>query len=265
MSVIIIDGKPGMGKTLLLTWFGYKDFKQKNPPFKVWFTEKIKRKKWLYDNSIYSDFPILLKKPKKKKQYLVQDDFTGSLIVPFITSLECRLFDLYLENKFREKPLFLIDEVQQKYDSMDYKDFPDSIAHYFQLHRHFDANIVTNSQSQSRIPKRILVLGCEYWTITSFRLLFGFVIMHIRITYDMHNNLESNNGNTNVDYTERRIIFRLKTIGSLYDSKYCRHLQDDSKPYKTKMYSSLDLSKQQLLYSFFPTNEEKEHLKNMRY
>lgn len=117
---------------------------------------------------------------------------------------------MILKNKFKKGANFYIDEIQQKYDSMEYKDFPDSIAHYFQVHRHFDNNIYTNSQSQSRIIKRVLCLGEEYWTITSFRILFGFVIMHIRITFDMHNNLESNNGNTNVDYIERRLIFRIK-------------------------------------------------------
>ena len=47
-------------------------------------------------------------------------------------------FDLTLNNKFKEGADFYIDEIQQKYDSMEYKDFPDSIAHYFQCHRHFD-------------------------------------------------------------------------------------------------------------------------------
>lgn len=265
MSLIIIDGKPGMGKTLLLTWFAYKDFKEKNPPLKVWFTNKFKKTKWVYDNSIYSDFPILLKKPKKNKTYFVYDDYSEVISSSFISSLKFRIFDLVLDNRFRSKSLFLIDEIQQKYDSMEYKDFPDSIAHYCQLHRHFDSNIVTCSQSQSRIIKRVLCLACEYWTIVSFKILFGFVILHIRVTFDMHNNLESNTGNFNVDYEDRRIIFRLKNVGSMYDSKYCRHLQDNSKKYQTSMYNSLDLTKEQLLYQFFATDKERENLKKMRY
>lgn len=172
---------------------------------------------------------------------------------------------MILKNKFKKGANFYIDEIQQKYDSMEYKDFPDSIAHYFQVHRHFDNNIYTNSQSQSRIIKRVLCLGEEYWTITSFRILFGFVIMHIRITFDMHNNLESNNGNTNVDYIERRLIFRIKKIGKMYDSKYMRHLQDNSKYYNSKMYKSLNLTENEILYSFFPTEQEKETIKNQRY
>lgn len=271
MSVVIIDAKPGMGKTLLMTYFSYKNFKKKNPPLKVWFTEKIRRKPYVYDLSEYSDFPILLKKPKKtlfrKKQklYKVYDDFGEVKEVPFITSLKCRIFDLILDNKFREGANFYIDEIQQKYDSMEYKDFPDSIAHYFQAHRHFNNNIYTNSQSQSRIIKRVLCLGEEYYSIYSFRVLFGFAILHIRITYDMHNNLESNNGNTNVDYLDKRIIFKIKKIGSMYDSKYLRHLQDNSRIYRSSMFESLNLSKEDILYSFFPSDREKEKLKNQRY
>ena len=183
MSLIIIDGKPGMGKTLLLTWFAYKDFKEKNPPFKVWFTNKFTKKRWIYDNSIYSDFPILLKKPKKKKNYLIYDDYSDVISSPFVSSLKFRIFDLVLDNKFRPKSLFLIDEIQQKYDSMEYKDFPDSIAHYCQAHRHFTQDIYCSSQSQSRIIKRILVLSEEYWNVQSFKKFFVCYSIHNETSY----------------------------------------------------------------------------------
>lgn len=265
MSVIIIDAKPGFGKTLLMTYFAYQNFKSKNPPFKVWFTEHIKRKPYVYDLSEYSDFPIVFKKSKKNKYYYYYDDYDNIVKTTQISSLKCRIFDMILDNKFRPQANFYIDEIQQKYDSMEYKDFPDAIAHYFQAHRHFDNNIYTNSQSQSRIIKRVLCLGEEYWSIYSFRIIFGFVIMHIKITFDMHNNLESNNGNVNVDSIDKRIIFRLKKIGNMYDSKYLRHLQDTSKIYHTSMFNSLQLDKNTILDSFFPSDEEKERIKKQRY
>lgn len=265
MSVIIIDAKPGFGKTLLMTYFSYQNFKRKNPPLKVWISEKIKRKKWVYDISEYSDFPILFKKPKKNKKYYVYNDNKEIVALPQITSLSTRIFDLNLKNKFREGANFYIDEIQQKYDSMEYKDFPDSIAHYFQCHRHFDNNIYTNSQNQDRIIKRVLCLGEEYYSIYSFRIILGFVIMHVRISYQMHNNLESNNGNYNVDFDEKRFIFKIKKIGNMYDSKYLRHLQDNAKLYKSKMFDSLQLKEEDILYSFFPTEDEKEKLRKMRY
>ena len=71
--LVLLLGKPGMGKTLTMTSICYKNFKEKNPPFKVWFTEHILRKKYVYDLSEYSDFPILLKKPKKNKVYYYQN------------------------------------------------------------------------------------------------------------------------------------------------------------------------------------------------
>lgn len=248
-----------------MTYFAYKNFKEKNPPLKVWFTEHIRRKPYIYDLSEYSDFPIVFKKPKKRRKYYYYDENDNIICADAIYSLKCRIFDLYLDNKFRPNANFYIDEIQQKYDSMEYKDFPDSIAHYFQAHRHFNNNIYTNSQSQSRIIKRVLCLGEEYWSIISFRKILGFVILNIRITYDMHNNLESNNGNTNVDYVDRRVIFRIKKIGSMYDSKYLRHLQDNSKPYKSEMFDNLNLDKQTILHSFFPSDTERENLKRQRY
>lgn len=263
--ITIIDAKPGLGKTLLMTYFAYKNFKEKNPPFKVWFTEHIRRKRYVYDLSEYSDFPILFKKAKKGRKLYYFDENDNIIQTDALYSLKCRIFDLYLDNKFRPCANFYIDEIQQKYDSMEYKDFPDSIAHYFQAHRHFDNNIYTNSQSQSRIIKRVLCLGEEYWSIISFRKILGFVILNIRITYDMHNNLESNNGNTNVDYVDKRVIFRLKKIGKMYDSKYLRHLQDNSKPYKSEPFDNLDLDKATILHSFFPSDSEKETLKQQRY
>lgn len=265
MSVIIIDAKPGFGKTLLMTYFAYKNFKSKNPPLKIWFREKILRKKWVYDISEYSDFPIIFKKKRKKKKYLIYDNEHNIISVDQITSLRFRIFDLYLDNKFRDGANFYIDEIQQKYDSMEYKDFPDSIAHYFQCHRHFDNNIYTNSQNQDRIVKRVLCLGEEYYSIYSFRIILGFVFMHCRISYQMHNNLESNSSNFNVDYDDVRFIFKIKKVGNMYDSKYLRHLQDNSKPYITTMYDNLQLNKEDIMHSFFPDDEERIKLKNRRY
>lgn len=261
----IIDAKPGYGKTFLMTYFCYKNFRKKNPRLKILFTRLFKRRPYVYDLSEYSDFPIMLTKKKKNKKYYYYDEDNNICCASQLYSLKCRIFDLILDNKFRPGADFYIDEIQQKYDSMEYKDFPDSIAHYFQAHRHFDNNIYTNSQSQSRIIKRVLCLGEEYWSVLSFRIILGFVIMHIRITYDMHNNLESNNGNQFVDYTDKRIIFRVKKIGSLYDSKYLRHLQDNSHTYKSKMFDSLYLDKETILHSFFPSEEERNNLKKQRY
>ena len=265
--LVLLTGKPGMGKTLNLTSFCAKNFKEKNPPLKVWFTEKIRRKKYVYDLSEYSDYPILLKKPRKNKKYYYYDEQGNVQESNYLTSLKFRIFDLYLDNKFKPGANFYIDEIQQKYDSMEYKDFPDCIAHYCQAHRHFDNNIYINSQSQSRVIKRLVVLAEEYWDIRSFKIWFNrFAVCHIRRTWDMGANLENGIMNDNIaDVDYFRKIFRVKKIGNMYDSKYLRFLQQDSKLYKSEMFNSLQLDKNTLLNSFFPSDSERKSLLNKRY
>ena len=102
--LIIITGKPGTGKTLTLTDYARQCFKEDNPPLKVWFTEKILRKKWNYVNHIYSDYPIILKYPSKKHRnslnFNVLDESGNIIQCNAISSLQGRIFDLTLDNKF---------------------------------------------------------------------------------------------------------------------------------------------------------------------
>lgn len=264
--LITLTGKPGTGKTLTLTSLAYKSFKESNPPILIWIKEKILRKKHVYIVNQYSDYPIIFKKAKKNKKYLVSDGMSEPKEVEQITSIQCRIFDLILDNKFCPNADFFFDEIQAKYDSMEYKDFPDSIAHYCQAHRHFNNNIYISSQSQSRIIKRLLVLSEEYWDIQSFRKIFGFAIVKIRKSWDMKANLENGIMSDNlVDVEYIRKIYRLKKVGNMYDSCYLKKLQENSREYPFRMFPSLQLSKNQLLNSFFPSNEERDYLKNMRY
>lgn len=264
--LIVLTGKPGMGKTLTLTDIAYKSFKKYNPPFKVWFTEHILRKKYVYTLNQYSDYPIVFKRPKKGKIYYYYDESGNVVPTDCICSLQMRIFDLILDNKFVPNASFYFDEIQAKYDSMEYKDFPDCIAHYCQAHRHFDNDIYVSSQSQSRIIKRILVLAEEYWEVVKFRKLFGFAFLTIRKTWEMRNSLDSSPvSSLDLDCDYVRLCFRLSRVGNLYDSKYLRNLQSDSVIYKSIPYHSLQLSKDILLSSFFPTNEEREQLRRKRY
>ena len=265
--LILITGKPGMGKTLNMTYIAYQNFKQKNPPFKVWFTEHILRKKYIYNLSEYSDYPIIFKRPKKNKLYYFYDEKGEIKSSPFLCSLKFRIFDLHLDNKFIDGANFYIDEIQQKYDSMEYKDFPDCIAHYCQAHRHFDNNIYINSQSQSRVIKRLLVLAEEYRDIREFKIYFGRLArIRVRRTWDMSANLENGIMTDNiadVDYYQK--FFRIRKYGKMYDSKYLRFLQKNSKKYQSIMFDSLQLDKDTLLNSFFPTIDERKQLHDKRY
>ena len=266
MSLITITGKPGMGKTLLLTYLASCEFRRFNNPIKIFFIEKILRKEYVYILNQYSDFPICFKKKKKNKVYKYYDENKNIQVADSLYSLKFRIFDLVLPNKFVDDASFYIDEIQAKYDSMEYKSFPDSIAHYCQAHRHFNNNIYCTSQSQSRIIKRLLVLSEEYWNVDNFRKIFGFGIVHLRVTYDMSANLEESIVNENLIYVDYfRKIFRLSRVGSMYDSKYLRFLQLGSKKYKSEMYSGLELSPTEIMHNFFPSEEEKKMLNSIKY
>ena len=266
MSLITLTGKPGMGKTLTMVYCARKEFNKHNPPLKVWFTEKILRKPYVYEVLQYTDFPILFKKPKKNKKYYYFDENRNFVTSTYLMSFRARIFDLVLDNKFPEGASFFFDEIQAKYDSMEYKDFPDSIAHYCQAHRHFSQDIYCSSQSQSRIIKRILVLTEEYWNIQGFKRFLGLAWVNVRCAWEMSANLEDSVVNENlIDVDYFKFFFRIKKVGSMYDSKYLRYLQKDSKPFKSVMYDSLELTKDDILHSFFPSDEEKKYLKNLRY
>ena len=267
MSLITLTGKPGMGKTLTMVYVAYKEFCKYNSPLKVWFYEKILKKDYIYIVNQYSDFPIIFKKKRKDgKKYKYYDENNEIKESDVIGSLHFRIFDLILTNKFVDGASFYIDEIQAKYDSVDYKEFPDGIAHYCQAHRHFGNNIYCSSQSQSRIIKRILVLSEEYWNVQSFRKIFGLGIVKTRVTWDMSSNLENsfiNEDFIDVDYFRR--FFRIRKVANMYDSKYLRFLQLGSNLYRSKMYDSLELTPEEILYNFFPTDDEREKLKKLRY
>ena len=273
----LILGKPGKGKTLTLTDIGYRKFKKDNPPIKVWFFEKILRKKWVYTIHCYSDYPIIFKEPKtdkegnyiiteKTRKYKFYDENNNVRESYTISSIPLRIFNMTIDNRLQKDSTILIDEIQTKYDSMEYKDFPDSIAHFYQIHRHLDLDIFISSQSQSRVVKRVVVLSEEYNDIVSFHKIFRWAFLKIRRTWDMSANLENGVYNDSIaDVEYYRKVINLKKVGKLYDSKYLRHLQDDSTSYPVLQFNSKTLSKEQLLYLFFPTIDEKKKLKNMRY
>ena len=99
MSVIIVDAKPGFGKTLSMSWFCLDNFKRKNPPLKVWFTEHILRKPYIYDLSEYSDFPILLKDKKRNGKPYFYKDINGNILSSDkLYTLSFRIFLLYFVN-----------------------------------------------------------------------------------------------------------------------------------------------------------------------
>ena len=58
MAIRVVTGPPGTGKTLTLTEMAIEEFNNIN--------KGIKTKNFVYYNNIFSNYPILLKKSKKK-------------------------------------------------------------------------------------------------------------------------------------------------------------------------------------------------------
>lgn len=286
MAVRVISAPPGKGKTLNMTRIAIKLYKEANSFF------KRHKKDYIHYNSIYSNYPILLWYQKKKFKYTAPD---GVLFesVPikkiYDEKLKCSYYQPCNEEereyygcfsfkvKFTEMRLvynfgldasFFIDELQYIYDSMEYKDFPDCIAHFFQVHRHLGYNMIyTNSQSLSRVIKRVLCVSEEFWNVTelkTYKLLPFLSKVTFKITNDIISSKNDENDKTedpNADY--ETIYFLNRRVFNGYITKYLGALNDKLPPYRCEPYTSLKMDKSDILKGFLISNKEKEELKEM--
>lgn len=282
MAVRIITGPPGSGKTLLMTHFAISEFKKENS-----FIDVLKEKQnYIYKNYIYSNYPILLKKSKKMFKYtndfeiydaipikLVYDEFLKKEYYTFCDIADMEYFgmfsnkliftDMRLKYLFPSNASFYIDEVQYIYDSMEYKDFPDCVAHFFQVHRHLGYNnIYTNSQSLSRVIKRLLCVSEEFFNIVDRRnILKLYYKMELAITTNINfsKNVENDmSDNPNIDYEVFR--FFCKRVNTSYLTKYLGALNYGLPPYIKGQYSSMLMSKSDIIRGFMVSSAEKDEL-----
>lgn len=286
MAVRVITAPPGKGKTLNMTRIAIKIFKEQNP-----FLKRIKEN-YIFYNSIYSNYPILLWYQKKKFKVLngsnkieeaipikkIHDD---ELDCDYFIECEeeereyygcfsnkIRFTDMRIKWKFLKNSSFFIDEIQYIYDSMEYKDFPDCIAHFFQVHRHLSYNMIyTNSQSLSRVIKRVLCVSEEFWNVVELKnyLLFPFLTKTtFKVTNDIMSskNFENSQLETEIGefITDR---FFNKRVYNGYITKYLGSLNEELPLYKTEAFRSLKMKKSDILKSFMISNKEKEELKEM--
>lgn len=286
MAVRVISAPPGQGKTLNMTRIAISIFKETNP-----FLQRNK-KDFIFYNSIYSNYPILLWYQKKKFKYVTPN---GTLYesVPikkiYDEKLDCKYYikceedereyygcfsmkvrftDMRLTYNFGIDASFFIDELQYIYDSMEYKDFPDCIAHFFQVHRHLMVNMIyTNSQSLSRVIKRVLCVSEEFWNVIelkTYKLLPFLSKVEFKITYDINNSKNDENDKTiNINAEYNKIYFFNKRVFNGYITKYLGILNEGLPMYKNECFESLKMEKQDILKGFMITNKEKEELKNM--
>ena len=179
-----------------------------------------------------------------------------------------RFTDMRLKFRFLKNASFFIDELQYIYDSMEYKDFPDCIAHFFQVHRHLSYNMIyTNSQSLSRVIKRVLCVSEEFWNVIELKqyLLLPFLSKcEFKITNDI--NYSKNNENSiNEDIKAAYLTVRFfnKRVYNGYITKYLGVLNEGLELYPTKTFKSLKMEKNDIIKGFMISNKEKEELKEM--
>lgn len=188
-----------------------------------------------------------------------------------VFSIKLNFIDMRIAWNFGINASFFIDEIQYMYDSQEYKDFPDCIAHFFQVHRHLGYNMIyTNSQSLSRVIKRVLCVSEEFWNVLDFKpklfLLPFLAKVRFKITYDIESSKFTENQKEEkyyVDYST--VIFFNKRVFNSYITKYLGQLNKNLDYYKMHTYDNLLMSKKDILRSFNITKEEKQELQSMEF
>lgn len=286
MAVRVITAPPGKGKTLNMTRIAIELYREANPFF------SRHKKSYIHYNSIFSNYPILLWYQKKPFKYatpngVVQeakpikkfdDEELGiSYFVECaederefygVFSLKCRFTDMRIKHNFGFNASFFIDELQYIYDSMEYSDFPDCIAHFFQVHRHLNYNMIyTNSQSLSRVIKRVLCVSEEFWNVIdlkTYKLLPFLTKVEFKITNEIMSSKNTENDlgdDPNAVYETKR--FFNKRVFNGYITKYLGELNSELPFYKNEPYTGLKMAKNDILFGFKVTPQEKEELKKM--
>ena len=285
MAVRVLTAPPGMGKTLNLTRIAIELFKEENP-----FFQRLK-KNHIYYNNIYSNYPILLWYKKKPFKYINgNNQICDSVPIKKVhdDDLECDYFtickeeereyygcfsnyirftDMRLKYRFLKRANFFIDEIQYIYDSMEYSDFPDCIANFFQVHRHLNYNMIyTNSQSLSRVIKRVLCISEEFWNVIElkqYKLLPFLSICTFKITTDMRSGRNNENVVDDIRAKYQTVRFFNKRVYNGYITKYLGILNKDLPLYPTHTYNSLKMTKNEVIKGFMVTPKEKQELKDM--
>lgn len=286
MAVRVLSAPPGHGKTLNMTRIAIKLFKEENPKSK-----RIKND-YIFYNSIYSNYPILLwyqKKPFKyfsfggeiKNSIPLKKVFDEELQQEYyaecpkeeaekfgVFSNKVRFTDMRLKYNFGPEASFFIDELQYIYDSMEYKDFPDCIAHFFQIHRHLMYNMIyTNSQSLSRVIKRVLCVSEEFWNVVELKQYFLLPFLSkvtFKITTDiMYSKNNENDLSEDMNAVYETVRFFNKRVYNGYITRYLGELNKGLPAYNQGQYESLKMNKSDILKGFMISNQEKEELKSM--
>lgn len=242
MSVVIVNGTPGKGKTLNLTREAIRQYNQTNS-----FINRFARKlagKPTRKNLIYSSYPILLDKKRN------------------IYSHKCSIYDLTLDNKFPEGASIFIMEIQLCYDSSEYSLFPDVIAAFLQAHRHGGIrDIFFDSQSMSRIIKKMRIIACERWQILWTFHLNRFIpfiplgVTKYKICYDTEEEQT-----TDLNDETRIKFFNTRKVSKAYDTRCLSALWENATDFDNGCYNDLKMDFDDIKETYFKDSEYKERL-----
>lgn len=240
MSVISINGRPGMGKSVLATYRQLVQYRKENGFFRRCYN-KITKKPLIYNN-VYSNFPICL--DRKKQIY-------------------SRKFTLYDFEKFWRYPMdtqIVIDEIQAYYDSSEWKDVPANVRTNFQFHRHFGIkNIFIISQDPGRVPTIFKKLAEEFHDIDKFykfKIPFtnlGIGLLKINVYYRVEDfGLPTCVRKKEVAYkfSKKWRFFSLSGPFNSYDTKCMSALVENEPMLDNENWTSLKMSKQDILDIF---------------
>lgn len=238
MSVVVVNGVPGTGKTLNLTREAIRQFRQENSLLQRIQRRKRGEEEWI--NHIYSNYPITLNKRHN------------------IVCKPCSIFDLTTKNKFPEGSSIFIMELQLSYDSMEYSTFPDIIATFLQAHRHGGIrDIFFDSQSMSRIPKRARIIACERWQVL-WTFLFPIIPLGLtkyKVRYDTEEE-QVQDSESKYEYK----FFNKNVVCNAYDNKCLRALWRDANLFDPPPYNKLNMEYSDIIKIYFRTKEQKQEL-----
>lgn len=231
MAVKTLCGVPGSGKTLNSTRIGVKHYSIENNMLKhfiISFLSKLKIKKFVILNdyykkfsknkiiNVYSNYPILLDSKNN------------------IYSKYCDIWDLNNECSFEPNSIIILDEIQLRVDSDEYKDKEvnkklSKIAKFLQAHRHFGIkDIYFITQHPSRLFKKARNV-CESFTKQSAIIKIPFTSFAFMKTIDYFTlddygkfipRSREEKKKLPFDYKKKYIFFNYKKVFKRYDSRY---------------------------------------------
>lgn len=237
--ITILSGIPGSGKNVIATRIALKHYKKTNSPIRRLIRKIMHKDTWV--NNVYSTYPILLKKSKRK----------GNIYSNRVT-----IYDLIPNNRFLDHAKIIIDETQAFYDSEEHKDFPKEIAIFNQFHRHFGIDdIYYISQHPSRIMKKLRILACEFDKIKTF-IAIPFIklsFMHIVRYFEFDDYGKYNHPKKEAktyDVKNKYCLFFARKVFKSYDSKYLKVLNNTKPLYDRGTFNSLELTDKEIKYIY---------------